>query len=317
MFTTTSIYSSFLNLLVDQEFDKYGGLVKPWSTIPILCIVIGLVFVGVFYVLGKHLSKKEDGKKWADFIIFVNGFIFLTLEVVHEVMQYVKLGHYDFSSFPFQFCTMPLFLGLLIPFLKDDKKRMPFVYFLSTFCFISGFIPLFLGQPQLCRWDSISLVIRSFEWHLQILGLALFLIGYYKIGTNWKVERKYFMQSVFVFLSITVIAQLLNTGLHYYGGQYFETPYNPELGMAVKSTAQINYADPDSASLFFISPFFRSNMVVFADLWVFCGWFISYVLYVIAFTLGAFGVLGLFFLDRNVCKKITLNIRNKKLAKAK
>ena len=110
----------------------------------------------------------QHDKKLLNGIILIYGLLFLGLEIYHEINRYFFFGYYDFSSIPFQFCSIPIYLCLILPFIKNEKIRMPIFYYIGIYCMIAGIFPLLFGQGQLCRWSNIFDVIRSFVWHVPV-----------------------------------------------------------------------------------------------------------------------------------------------------
>lgn len=265
-----------------KGFEQEVPACKPWSLVPLLCILFGAMsLVGIVF-LAKYIKRKNKNKL-LNIIIFIYGLIFLGLEIYHEVNRYLILGYYDFSSFPFQFCSIPIYFCLILPFIQSEKIRVPVFYYLGIFCLIAGFIPLFLGQGQLCRWSIIFDTVRSFVWHILILQIAILSLVYVRIGFNLKKTYKFLIQSIFIFIGLTIIAQLINVTLHYTGGIHFK----PLDGKPFKDVTNTPLFDPDIASCFYISPFFVSNMPVYSKIRLQLGWIINYILYVFSFSLLA------------------------------
>lgn len=229
--------------------------------------------------LAKYINKTQS-KKLLNGIILIYGLLFLGLEIYHEINRYFFFGYYDFSSIPFQFCSIPIYLCLILPFIKSEKIRMPIFYYLGIYCMIAGIFPLLFGQGQLCRWSNISDVIRSFLWHVLILQVSILSVVHAEIGKDIKKDYKYFLGAVAIFVGLTVIAQLINVTLHYTGG----INYKPTDGKPFKDVTNTPLFDPDVASCFYISPFFVSNMPVYSKIWLKFGWFANYIIYVISFS---------------------------------
>ena len=229
--------------------------------------------------LAKYINKTKN-KKLLNGIILVYGLLFLGMEIYHEINRYFFFGHYDYSSVPFQFCSIPIYFCMILPFIKNEKIRMPMFYYLGIYCMIAGIFPLLFGQGQLCRWSSIFDTIRSFVWHVLILQVAILSVVHAGIGKDLKKDYKYFLGSIAIFVGLTVIAQLINVTLHYTGG----INYKPTDGKPFKDVTNTPLYDPDIASCFYISPYFVSNMPVYSKIWMKCGWFVNYIAYVLSFS---------------------------------
>lgn len=200
-----------------NDFEHERPACRPWSLVPIVCVLVGLMTLVAIAFLAKYINKTKN-KKLLNGIILIYGLLFLGLEIYHEINRYFVFGHYDFSSIPFQFCSIPIYLCLILPFIKSEKIRMPMFYYLGIYCMIAGIFPLLFGQGQLCRWGNIFDVIRSFVWHVLILQVSILSVVHAEIGKNIKKDYKYFLGAVAIFVGLTVIAQLINVTLHYTGG---------------------------------------------------------------------------------------------------
>lgn len=256
--------------------------VKPWTTIPIVCLLVGLISIILISLLVHYLDKKNHHKVM-NVLIFIYGLTFLGLEIYHEINRFYELGHYDWSSFPFQFCSIPIYMCPILPFIKNEKIKDACYYYLGTFCLVSGIFPLLFGQGQLCRWPNPYDTIRSFVWHILIVHVAIISIVYKKIGNNLKSNYKPLIGAILLFVSFTVVAQLINVTLHYTGGINFTTLD----GVPLKEVHNTRLDDPDIASCFYISPFFVSNMPVYNVIYKEAGWIVNYIAYLLSFSLMA------------------------------
>lgn len=251
--------------------------VRPWSTMPILCIVFGLLSIVALIFIVRKFNKN---RKVINFIIFGYGIVFLGLELYHEINRFVRLGFYDFSSFPFQFCSIPIYLCLILPFIKNEKVRDSFFYYIGIYCFVSGLFPLFFGQRSLCRWSNAFDTFRSFLWHIMILQLSVIAIVHKPIAVNLKTSYKSLLGAIGIFVSLTVIAQIFNVTLHYAGGINYPVTGNQPF----KTPMTVSLYDPDAAGCFYISPYIQSTMVVYDKIWAKLGWAWNYVIYVASFS---------------------------------
>lgn len=288
-------------------FNMVKPSVRPWSWIPIVCLLVGLVSIILISFLVKYLDKKGH-TKILNLLIFIYGITFVALEIYHEINRYFELGHYDWSSFPFQFCSIPIYMCPILPFIKSEKVRNACFYYLGTFCLISGIFPLFFGQSQLCRWSNPWDTVRSFVWHILIVHIAIISIVYKKIGKNIKDNKQAIISAVALFVCFTVIAQLINVTLHYTGGINFKTID----GAPLKDVHNTRLDDPDIASCFYISPFFVSNMPVYHSIYLTFGWITNYVAYIFSFSLLAIILVFTYFGIYKLSELVKTKFLNKK-----
>lgn len=108
---------NFLN-----DFEQERPACQPWSLVPILCVLVGLLTLIAIAFLAKYINKTKN-KKLLNGIILIYGLLFLGLEIYHEINRYFFFGYYDFSSIPFQFCSIPIYLCLILPFYQKRKDQ--------------------------------------------------------------------------------------------------------------------------------------------------------------------------------------------------
>lgn len=286
--------------LILKAGDRDIPAVKPWSLMTILCLIFGAIsLIALIFIV----KKNNKNLKFINVLLFCYGLVFLGLEIYHEVNRFIRLGFYDFSSFPFQFCSIPIYFCLIIPFIKNEKIREPFFYYIGIYCFISGLFPLLFGQRQLCRWSNPFDTFRSFLWHILIMQISIIAIVHKPIAYDLKKTYKPLIGSICIFFGLTVIAQLINATLHYTGGVNFPTTD----GSLIKDVYNTSLKDPDAAGCFYISPFIVSTMPVYSLIWLKLGWVWNYVLYLISFTLLAVIV---YFIHYGI-RKIVLIVKSR------
>lgn len=254
---------------------------KPWSIIPIIFVILGFVLTFLSIYVGRKYVKSD---KVFNIILLIFSVFFVSMEVIHEVERFKEFGKYDWSSFPFQLCSVSMYLTILVPFFKDGKVKKSFIMFFALFTLLSGILPLIFGQGNLTRWPSFGGILFSFAWHILLMMVGGLSIGYANVGMSWKKEWKIILASLAIFAGITCIAQLLNFSIHTFVGGW-EKPVD-----GIKQIGYIaNYElDPDSCSLFYISPYFKSNIpVVFDIIWEKLGWVACWMIYIAAFSFGA------------------------------
>lgn len=92
-------------------------------------------------------------------------------EVLKQVFRFliVDQGVYNWWYFPFQLCSMPIYLCLLLPRLKKGRRTV--VTFLADFALLGG-IAVYLDPSDMLS-PSLFLTLFSFLWHdlLIIIGI--------------------------------------------------------------------------------------------------------------------------------------------------
>lgn len=124
-------------------------------------------------------SKTASGIPAADGrlvqLLFVCGCVLAVLEVYKQLfLYYVVNGEaYDWWFFPFQLCSVPMYLCILLP-LAGKKLRRTFITFMSGYTFISAAAALIYPEDYLRSY--ISLTVHGFLWHGILLFISLLII---------------------------------------------------------------------------------------------------------------------------------------------
>lgn len=191
-------------------------------------------------------------------IFFSIGLLLLTSELWKQwVLTFIlNDGVYDFWYFPFQLCSIPMYLLLVLPFLKSNSHKKVIFTFLMNYSLLSGIFVFFDTSGM--HYPLISLTIHSYVWHiiLIIIGISSGIILY----RFYRSDFTYFGKATGLFISCAVIAQCLNLSI----GQY----------------AQIN--------MFYISPLEPATQTFFSSLYRNWGFGIYMIFYLCVIILGAF-----------------------------
>ena len=165
-------------------------------------------------------------------------------------------GIYDFWYFPFQLCSIPMYLLLVFPFLENNSHSKVIFTFLMDYSLLSGIFVFFDTSGM--QYPIISLTVHSYVWHiiLIIIGISSGIILYRFFKPNFAS----FWKATGLFIGCAIIAQCLNLSI----GQY----------------AQIN--------MFYISPFEPVTQTFFSSIYSYLGFGIYMISYLCAIVLGAF-----------------------------
>ena len=201
------------------------------------------------------------------------------------LLTYIHEGTYQLWYFPFQLCSMPLYLLPLRQLLSARRKTQTrrrtqtsrktlthrrtvqtLTDFLADFGLLAG---IFAFADQTGMHYSLSvLTLHSYLWHFIMIFLGLFLIlserrGRYSrlCGTEQKLPcLRSFLPAAALFLLLAAIAELLNFLLHTKG----------------------------HIDMFYISPYYPNGQIVFHQISLVIGTFSGNCLYLASVLLGGF-----------------------------
>lgn len=118
----------------------------------------------------KNTSKSFDKK----IFYLICGLLMGTSELWKQYTLTFPLGrgNYNWWYFPFQLCSIPMYLCLLIPWTHSDRLRKIFLTFLADFGLLGG-IFAFCDTSGM-QYDLPALTIHSYLWHLLLVFIGLY-----------------------------------------------------------------------------------------------------------------------------------------------
>ena len=102
-------------------------------------------------------------------ILFFIGIFLLTSEILKQLLLtfVVDGGHYNLWYFPFQLCSLPMYLLVLYPFLHTESARNTTLGFLATYNLLGG-IAVFFDTSGM-HYPLLILTVHSYLWHILLI----------------------------------------------------------------------------------------------------------------------------------------------------
>ncbi|MBQ6388756.1 MAG: YwaF family protein [Mogibacterium sp.] len=155
----------------------------------------------------RHVSRDPRESKLIR-ILAVCGWILIIMELFKQLFLYyiVNGGAYDWWYFPFQLCSVPMYLCILLPAVRG-RLRDAFLTFMAGYTFISAFAAL--AYPQDFLRSYTVLTAHGFLWHgiLLFISLAIALSGLSDLSIRG------FARATLLFLVLCVTAAGINTAI--------------------------------------------------------------------------------------------------------
>ncbi len=193
---------------VETRPGNYG-----WYHIMWLCIMVITAFL-LCYFFGKRHDKKVDNK-----VIFSFGVFLFLIELYKQVFYWLEAGYFRWYAFPFQFCSVPMYIALIAPWVKKEKIQEAMYCFLAFYGFLAGFAVMM--YPDTCfSTDYLTILIHTMVWHSSMAIMGVYLIVARGYGKNPVKEA---IPGFFILLSLIAFSILVNV-VGYYA--YFGTPKN-------------------------------------------------------------------------------------------
>lgn len=202
------------------------------------------------------------------------GWILVILEVYKQFFLYyiVNDGAFDCWFFPFQLCSMPMYLCMLLPFLKDDS-RVKLMTFMGGYTFISAVATLIYPEDILRPY--ITLTAHGFIWH----GLLLFISFLVFFTGCTDASSKGLRSAAVLFVIQCVIALNINI---------VAEPVMPAIRAAHPAITH------DWAAMFYLNPFHISPQPVISTVQKAAGIPVGLILYMLVIIAGSSIVIRLF-----------------------
>lgn len=190
-----------------------------------------------------------------DRIMLISGVILLIGELYKQLMNfYVVNDHvYDWWIFPFQLCSLPMYLCPLLIMIHNEKRHRILCTFLLDFNMM-GAVATFI-DPSGIFHSYWTLTLHGILWHLMLIFVGFVIIFSHEADLT----TRGFLRTLPLFAFFCLAAEVLNGILHRFS----------------------------AANLFYISPWEMSTQLLFGDIDRILGRPIGILLYILAMAAGA------------------------------
>ncbi|MBQ6735410.1 MAG: YwaF family protein [Lachnospiraceae bacterium] len=161
-------------------------------------------------------------------LLFAAGFLLAVMELLKQWYSYTVIngGIYDPWIFPFQICSVPMYLCLFLPLWKGRMKDTVLLY-LWDFCFFGALLALL--YPEAILRAPLPLRIHGFLWHALLLFIAFLIL----FAAKCRDDARAFFRTALLFLFFCLLATGVNLLLEgqglpgSYPDMFYLTPYHP------------------------------------------------------------------------------------------
>ena len=190
---------------------------------------------------------------------FCCGLILLASEIWKQWTLTFQLNHgvYNFWYFPFQLCSVPMYLCLILPLFRHPSHRSTekrICTFMQDFALLGGVMAL--AEPSGLMHPYLLLTLHGFLWHFMLIFIGLYCA---MTGLGGRTPGD-FVSMLPLFLACVCIATFINVVSHPYG----------------------------NADMFYISPYYPNGQIVFHQIALTIGTAAGNLLYLAAMVLGGF-----------------------------
>ena len=236
---------------------------KSYGWFHLLCL---LVMVGAAVLLcTKYRKVPKDGIRKGVMVVAI---ITILLEVYKQIVftfDPIKGGismDYQWYAFPFQFCSTPMYIGLLAGLTRKGKLHDAFCAYLATFAVFAGVCVMLYPGDVFIGTTGINIQTMICHGSMVYVGVYLFASGHVKL------EHKTILKAIPVFAVCVTLACIMNEVANLTG-----------------------LLERETFNMFFISRHCEPSLPVFSLVQKVVPFAVSLVIYIGIFTLAAYLIL--------------------------
>lgn len=197
--------------------------------------------------------------------------VFLLLTEVYKIAFHMVVDPYGWGfwgTYPFQLCSVPMYLSIFCAFCRSQKRNAwlyEFMFAVNMFGGIMAFI-----EPSGIHHPYWTLTVHAYVWHMLLIFIGLYLY----FSKRACLDKHSYRKAAVTYLASCAVAQTMN----------------------MIFAGKIN--------CFYISPYVQSPLAVFKDIYAACGWIVNMVLLMLAMLLASAAVyyIGYYFRIRSKSK---------------
>lgn len=185
-----------------------------------------------------------------------------TIMILFEIYKQLSFSYndgiwsYQWYAFPFQFCSVPMYVGFIVGITKNKKLENALYSFLATFSLIAGLSVML--YPNTVFTSEVLINVQTMIHHGFMIIMGVFVLITNTVKPSFKTlysAFKIFVVIVLIAISIDVVTYYLN----------------------------IN----NGLEMFFISPFHTSELPIFSIIYDQVPYLIFLAIYIVVFTFGS------------------------------
>ncbi len=250
-----------------SPFEEFVAFISGTMTEPVLYgwfhfFALAVIVILCVLVISNRLKVT---KKSMRLTLAVTGVAMLVFEIYKQIVfaydAETNTWAYDWSAFPFQFCSTPMYVMLVAAFVKDGNFRDALLAFLATYSLVAGGGVIL--YPSTVFTEMIGINIQTMFHHGSQVVIAIYLLssGVIKLDFNTVLKGAF---PVFVTL----------------------------VGMAITMNFLFDkFGDGSSFNMFYIAPGQDFLLPILEDIFSGLPHFVYFFSYVFFFTLAAYLVL--------------------------
>lgn len=229
----------------------------------------------------KHRNDQEKLVRFTRIVVLTYSILGIILEIYKQLNFSFNSTSgewsYQWYAFPFQFCSTPMYVGLIAGCCKEGGFQKFLYSYLATFALFAGLSVMFYPGDVFTRTIGINIQTMVCHGGMVVMGIYLWF------SKQVKFEFKTILKALSVFCVLVAIALIMNI------------IYN-----STGNTATFN--------MFFISPYLPCTLPILNMIYEMVPYPVFLIIYIIGFTLAAFIML---LVAMGINRLVKLKIRDK------
>lgn len=249
-----------MNLFESILFRLSGKMEMPgqFGVFHIICFVLVILATVLLCLRFGKASEKTEKK-----LLLITWIVLVILEIYKQLIYSINFTDpvtwdYQWYSFPFQFCSSPLYLFPLAVFPKNERFRDAIRMFLSTFSLFAGLAVMFYTDDVFSAFIGIN--IQTMVHHGAMVVFGVYLGG--RLIRENKMTLPHFLRGCVVFVVLLIIALIMNL------------------------TAPL--ITDETFNMFYIGPYFPCTLVILDQIYLHVPYPIFLIIYTLGFSFAAF-----------------------------
>ena len=258
--------------LLDSEMTRpemYGWFHNLWLFITAAVTVI-------FCKVCRHADPKRVCR-----IVLAVALIVLVLEIYKQINYTFTVNEkgeirkdYQWYAFPFQFCSTPMYVGLLAGIFRKGKVHKALCAYLSTYAVFAGLAVMAYPADVFIKTIGINIQTMICHGSMIVVGIYLMYVGHVKV------EHKTIFKALPVFAGALTVAVILN-----------------EIMVAS------GILKGETFNMFFVSPHFAPSLPVYSLVQQYVAYPWCLILYIAGFTAAAYLILLLAIAVKSIASR--------------
>lgn len=164
--------------------------------------------IGVPLAVAAAFLLSRIGEKGGRVLLLSLGVLLLLGETYKQLFYIAVDGTPRAEYFPFQLCSVPMYVCLAAPFVKNEKAHRTLSTFLSTFGLMGGAASYI--SPGSMIHPFLAMTLHSFIWHLALIFLGVWAA----LSRSASLEKGGFRSVLAMYLCLSAAAFAINSAFH-------------------------------------------------------------------------------------------------------